>query len=697
MAFLTYRQPGVYTRYIDDPTLIRALGLFRIPAILGPGKDVIQITNQIINRGYSKSVSLAEDAHAGDVQIKLVTAEHDLIPSDIISVRQYDTQFVNIDHEETAIVVGVDPLDASIIVIDTDLEQVNGQPLQNDYIALRSTVKETSMKDKVIPAEDLVLPANITGMDEDGNITADLVTADCIDAVGFAPFVNNYRPNVDYDASLIMDDNGNWFIKWLKAAYIVREDLANNGRTNDLISGTANEFFVGHRGLVNSEGVVDVTLDPEGNNTYESVKASIKLEKFVNGAYVLATYRGDGTLMIVQAVDPANGKIILDKTPIAAELQDGIYVTYYYKNNIPVLGEDYYITYEVQKTDEFYLPALYTDTAQIIFDFGRPTLDNPISLSAFMCMAAGAERVILCQTKKSGEDTQGNKVSTPGDYRIALALLEAEELSIVVPLTTDETVQSYTFSHCIKMSSMLHRRERFTIFSVDDTDFARKQDEISFYKDVANGYEKSGSGERIVLLAPPQVYIPQTDVNGVVTRVKVSSYYAAISIMGGLIARDPAEPLTRKTVAGLSGLAGKFKYNEADKDYLAGNGVCVLEESGNVILVRHGMTTDTTTPNKNEISVVQIKDFVAKSLRAGLENGFVGRKLTPETISGVAAATESILGRLKNNQIIFGFQGVSVKEDTFDPTQLNVSFQMKPIHPLNYIIITITLNARIGA
>ena len=130
---------------------------------------------------------------------------------------------------------------------------------------------------------------------------------------------------------------------------------------------------------------------------------------------------------------------------------------------------------------------------------------------------------------------------------------------------------------------------------------------------------------------------------------------------------------------------------------MAGNGVTVMEQFGNIILVRHGMTTDTTTPNKNEISVVQIKDFVAKSLRAGLENSYVGRKIVPETIIGVGASTTAILSRLKANQIIFGFGGVSVVEDPFDPTQLNVAFQMKSLYPLNYIMITITLNARIGA
>jgi len=130
---------------------------------------------------------------------------------------------------------------------------------------------------------------------------------------------------------------------------------------------------------------------------------------------------------------------------------------------------------------------------------------------------------------------------------------------------------------------------------------------------------------------------------------------------------------------------------------MAATGITILEEYGNVIIVRHGMTCDTTTPNKNEISVVQIKDYVAKMLRMSLENSFVGRKIVPETIVGIKAATEAQLGRLQVNQIIYGFKSVSVTEDPYDPTQLNVDFQMKPIYPLNYIMITITLNARIGA
>jgi hypothetical protein len=355
MAFLTYRQPGVYTRYIDDPTLVRAFGLFRIPAIVGPGKDTILIQNQILNRGYSRSVSLAENADFGQNTIVLQTDEHDLIAGDEIEITDYSQKMivkgVEVTLYERAIVVFVQ---GATIVVDTNPDTVDGQPLYGTgspgspvvgaYVAAYSRVKEISMKDRVIPATDVVRPANVTGLDEDGYPIADLVTADCVDGIGFAPFTRNYRPNVDYAGDLVRDDAGNWYVKWLKAAYVVRENLAKNGRTNDITSGETFEFFIGHRGLSNSEGGhTPDTLGLDGADHYQDMIDSIygpttdgaenpgTLEKFVNGEYVIAMYPNpnfgnpgepENLPYRITYVDPANGKITLDVNPSAAELQD---------------------------------------------------------------------------------------------------------------------------------------------------------------------------------------------------------------------------------------------------------------------------------------------------------------------------------------------------------------------------------------
>ena len=684
MAFLTYKKPGAYSRYINDPNLVKTSGLFRVPAIIGPGRDTITISNQIIVRGYTRQLALLEQANAGDSQIKLTTTKHDLIPSDIIRICNADGT-----NSEDAVVVALDPVNPNYILVDTDLDTLGDQPLQKTHTVALTVVKEISMKDKVIPATDLVYPANITGLDKNLNpIPNMLVLADCIVAVGFAPFLRNYRANIDYDSHLVMDPDGSWYIKWLKAAYVIHDNLAKNGRANDITSGTAVKFYLGHTGLTDSDGVVDPN-DP----TYAAVKASIVLEIYdpITKTYSVAPYT-------ITSVDPAFGVIVLNTAPTATVLQNGLLATYYYGNSKPSLGDTYYVSYDVQKSDVSYLPALYTDPAQVSNDFGSANLDNPISLAAFLCFSAGTDRIMMVQTKKTGYNVDGSTYSSTLDYEIAITALEAEEISVITTLSTDAVVTSYVFNHCVKMSSILNRKERFCIVTLDDSMFNRKQDEIQGFVDIANGYEQTGSGERIVVLAPAKIQLPTQDAaTGVLSYSTVPSYYAAASIMGGLIQRDPAEPLTKKSVVGFSALEGKFKYTEPDKDTLGGNGVTVLEQNGTVISVRHGMTTDTTTPYSNEISVVQIKDYVAKILRNGLENAYVGRKLVPETLVGMKASTDAILGRLKVNEIIYGYRNINVVEDPYDPTQVNVTFDMKPISPLNYIMITITLNSRIGA
>lgn len=170
-------------------------------------------------------------------------------------------------------------------------------------------------------------------------------------------------------------------------------------------------------------------------------------------------------------------------------------------------------------------------------------------------------------------------------------------------------------------------------------------------------------------------------------------YFTAAKIAGALASADVATSITRRTINATS---IETKYSETEKDDLVTKGVCTIEEVPQGRRVIRGVTTiqdpslTQESPYK-EISTVRIADYVNQVMRTNLEGIYIGKKGIGGVEASIASDATSLLLKLKEAQIIVGFQDVVVAKDTSDPKIIYVSYRIAPVQPINYIFITTKL------
>jgi hypothetical protein len=198
---------------------------------------------------------------------------------------------------------------------------------------------------------------------------------------------------------------------------------------------------------------------------------------------------------------------------------------------------------------------------------------------------------------------------------------------------------------------------------------------------------QSYANERVIYVVPGEIVKEVKDLRtGRVNNRVLPACYAAVAVAALGLVNDPAEPLTNKTIAGFKSLTRTF--TESEKNFLAGAGCLILEQRGSIIKVRHGITTSNVDVNSTEITLIQIKDYVIDACRQATAALYIGNKNRPSIISDVQYTITNILNQFISQEIILGFNGLSVKRNSNDPRQVDVRFEIEAVYPLNYIGIT---------
>ena len=129
-------------------------------------------------------------------------------------------------------------------------------------------------------------------------------------------------------------------------------------------------------------------------------------------------------------------------------------------------------------------------------------------------------------------------------------------------------------------------------------------------------------------------------------------------------------------------------YTETEKNALAESGCCVIEQKTSGIRVRHGITTQDDEVNTTEITLIQIKDYVIAQCRKSCDALYIGIKNLPGRKADIQYTINSILSQFMSQEIILGFQGLTVKDSPDDPREVLVNFEIEAVYPLNYVTIT---------
>lgn len=178
-------------------------------------------------------------------------------------------------------------------------------------------------------------------------------------------------------------------------------------------------------------------------------------------------------------------------------------------------------------------------------------------------------------------------------------------------------------------------------------------------------------------------------------QLTVGGQYMAAAIAGMLASRPVSAALTRKFVSGFTSVADARDLQEKNTD--AGTGLLVVENVRGNIVVRHGITLDTTSTQNRELSVVRAKHRMIESVRDTIDKQIIGQVIADNNAPSVVSSTVAlVLEGLRRDGDIVDYSGVESRYLTLDPTTIEVRFSYRPAFPLNYVNIVFSIDLTTG-
>jgi hypothetical protein len=374
----------------------------------------------------------------------------------------------------------------------------------------------------------------------------------------------------------------------------------------------------------------------------------------------------------------------------------------------PGAGDTYFVTYLKPVDDTQYDYHLYTNENDIIYRHGPESSFNLATVGGTVVLRNGCQQVGIIQLNLeeacSQSYPQGDPDNpTPAEWYLAfmnvlpiLKQLDTEQCRYIVPMTTlgDEPGElaydifnEYLF-HVDEMSLVSQRRWRMLIRGKAATVSAANGVVRDAFSNQAKGYRSHNSARRMIVVAPGEVYrIIRDPITGLATKQLFDGSVLAAAAAGRICAFDnPAIPITWKDFAGIT-LSRIF--SNADMNNMAGNGVCVFWYKGESLKCRHGITCDLTNANTQEISVVEVEDFIKVQSIYVLEDRYIGSLIVSGLTDSIKATLMAHWESLIKRQVIADFdQGsISVSQNVNDPRVIDIYGRVKPAYPLNWIYI----------
>ena len=359
-------------------------------------------------------------------------------------------------------------------------------------------------------------------------------------------------------------------------------------------------------------------------------------------------------------------------------------------------GTTVFVNY--QYTDaNYYTLQRFTNFEDVKDHFGQPldlnsnAILSPLSLAAQVAFENGAQTLVLVPT------SDAVNLSTRAGLQAGLNLLNAAyDVNIVVPLPVGivgtnvapgdtENVALDLKNHCdIASANGLYR-----------VGFIGLPQGASITPDVVS---KSIVDKRVHNVWP-NAY---TYYNGYNNKTFVlDGLYAAAAVAGSAAGQPPQMPLTKKKVNGFSGIPAAIQQTMTAtyKNSLSSAGVLVIEptRNGNLV-VRHGVTTDPTNVQTRETSLVRAKDALVNLVHDTIDaSGIIGTPIDSNTIGGIKGLVTGALEYAKSNNLINDYSAIGVRQQNTDPTIVEVKFNYKPAYPLNYIVVTFSIDTTTGS
>lgn len=374
------------------------------------------------------------------------------------------------------------------------------------------------------------------------------------------------------------------------------------------------------------------------------------------------------------------------------------------------VGAVVFVTYRY--TDpEYYIPKTFRNFEDVKDAFGEPlntatpvagqpyeNVVSPLSLAAMVAIKNGATDLVLCATEPLPveAETDAAKSTARADVlRGALDKISSDpSITVVVPITTGiadadaDTV--FSDMHTFVATGSSEGLFRFGIVGFDPS-LTIAPDSL-----LSAALPASVNRRRIQMAyaAPGGLMMFSGASN---SSFAVGHSYLAAAYAGRMQAIPVQTALTKQVIIGFAGLAGTPLANSLKNQYSAA-GVAVTEQDRfQRLTVRHGVTADTTNLNTREASVVRARDGLVRALSESTStSGLIGSALTDDLLLSVKSNVQGVLESAVADDVIVSYTGLTLRQQPGDPSVVEVKFAYKPAYPLNYIVISFSIDMSTG-
>lgn len=371
------------------------------------------------------------------------------------------------------------------------------------------------------------------------------------------------------------------------------------------------------------------------------------------------------------------------------------------------VGEGEMVVVEYNYTNStYYSPQVFDDFDRVMAMYGRPLVqqtpgspsdthvNSPLSLGIQLAFQNGAAEVIGVATNPSDGDIKAQITSAyqkvRSNYSAAIIVpVFPDDITVTAGTVTGlvQTMAQDLRAHCNTASAEGYNR--IGIFGLPKN---YSETELS-----VDSLALSVASKRVVLTYPAalQLYNPSVQQS-----TEVAGCYLAAALAGILSSLPVNTGLTRQVVSGFQGIdsAKRQDMTNSAMNQLSSNGVLVVQiDRLGRLLVRHGVTTDNSALNTREVSLVRIGDAVHQTVQGSLENSnLIGSPIDADMVIRIQGVIQGALEQMRISNTIVSWTGLSVQQQSVDPSVVEARFAYRPAVPLNYIVVSYTVDLNTG-
>lgn len=327
----------------------------------------------------------------------------------------------------------------------------------------------------------------------------------------------------------------------------------------------------------------------------------------------------------------------------------------------PLPGKMYYVTYTVERPDgDYNVVRRFNSDIDFYNDIGFPTVGNDLANAGEMAWGMGLLNLLVIQVK----DLDDDGVYTDTDFIQAInALVDNRDATDIVVLRSNLVIRAKVKEIVeIESAQLKSNYKRYWCGMPRDTRIGDVETSDTFVFVAKREFEEapdSVARGRFILVGPSnwsRSFIEDT----VEKTIDVDSNFAAVLLAAKTVSFERAsDSLFGKT---FSGLTLQETWSEAEKQYMASNGIFVLYQEGGVIKVYDSLTTDASGDARYEEPSASVqKDNLAFRIKEAIDSQLRG--IVPDDPIEFVGIVKSIVGGIILAEIEAGNVGYYTSDD----------------------------------